>query len=34
MSWDNLAEKLVVGPEMLKEMEEQMFKIKQKLKVS
>ena len=28
VSWDNPADKAVVGPELLKEMEEQMLKIK------
>jgi hypothetical protein len=32
MRWDNLAAKVVVGPEMLKEMEEKMAKIKKNLK--
>jgi hypothetical protein len=34
VSWDNLADRAVVGPEMLKEMEEQMLKIKQNLKAT
>jgi hypothetical protein len=29
VSWDNLADRVVVGPELLKEMEDQMIKIKQ-----
>ena len=33
VSWDNLADRAVVGPELLKEMEEKMLKIKQNLKV-
>jgi hypothetical protein len=32
--WDNLADRTVVGKELLKEMEDQMIKIKQNLKVS
>jgi hypothetical protein len=32
--WDNLADRVVVGPELLKEMEDQMIKIKQNLKVA
>jgi hypothetical protein len=32
--WDNLVDKVVVGPELLKEMEEQMLKIKQNLKAT
>jgi hypothetical protein len=28
VSWDNLADRAVVGPELLKEMEEKMIKIK------
>jgi hypothetical protein len=34
VSWDNPADKVVVGPEFLKEMEEQMLKIKHNLKVA
>jgi hypothetical protein len=34
VSWDNPVDKLVVGPELLKEMEEQMAKIKHNLKVA
>jgi hypothetical protein len=34
VSWDNLDDRLVVGPEFLKEIEEQMLKIKKKLKAS
>jgi hypothetical protein len=34
VSWDNPADRAVVGPEMLKEMEEQMLKIKKNLKAS
>jgi hypothetical protein len=33
-SWDNPADRAVVGPDLLKEMEEQMLKIKQNLKVA
>ena len=28
VSWDNLSDKAIVGPDLLKEMEEQMTKIK------
>jgi hypothetical protein len=31
VSWDNLADRVVVGPELLKEMEDQMIKIKHNL---
>jgi hypothetical protein len=34
VSWDNPADRAVVGPNLLREMEEQMIKIKQNLKVS
>jgi hypothetical protein len=34
VSWDNLADRAVVGPNLLKEMEDQMEKIKQDLKVA
>jgi hypothetical protein len=34
VSWDNLADRVVVGPKLLKEMEKQMLKIKQNLKVA
>jgi hypothetical protein len=34
VSWDNLAERAVVGPDLLREMEEKMLKIKQNLKAS
>jgi hypothetical protein len=34
VSWDNPADRAVVGPELLKEMEEQMLKIKQNLKAA
>ena len=34
VSWDNLDDKAVVGPDFLKEMEEQMLKIKKNLKVA
>jgi hypothetical protein len=34
VSWDNIADRAVVGPELLKEMEEKMLKIKQNLKVA
>ena len=32
VSWDNLVDRGVVGPELLKEIEEQMLKIKHNLK--
>jgi hypothetical protein len=32
VSWDNLVERVVLGPEMLKDMKEKMIKIKQNLK--
>jgi hypothetical protein len=34
VSWDNPVDRIVVGPELLKEMEEQMIKIKQNLKAA
>ena len=34
VSWDNLADRAEVGPDLLKEMEEQMIKIKKNLKAS
>ena len=34
VSWDNPADRAVVGPDFLREMEEQMIQIKQNLKVS
>jgi hypothetical protein len=34
VSWDNPTDRVVVGPELLREMEEQMLKIKQNLKAS
>jgi hypothetical protein len=34
VSWDNPADRTVVGPKLLKEMEDQMIKIKQNLKAS
>ena len=34
MSWDNPADRVVVGSDLLKEMEEQMEKIKQNLKAT
>jgi hypothetical protein len=34
VSWDNPTDRAVVGPELLREMEEQMVKIKQNLKAS
>jgi hypothetical protein len=32
VSWDNPVDRVVIGPKMLKDMEEQMIKIKQNLK--
>ena len=32
VSWDNLADRTIVGPEFLKEMEDQVIKIKNNLK--
>jgi hypothetical protein len=34
VSWDNSADRAIVGPKLLKEMEEQMLKIKHSLKVA
>jgi transposase InsO family protein len=34
ISWDNPADRVVIGPELLKEMEEQILKIKQNLKAA
>jgi hypothetical protein len=34
VSWDNLVDRAVVGPNLLKEMEEKMLKKKQNLKVA
>jgi hypothetical protein len=34
MSWDNLADRVVVGPELLKKMEDQMIRIKHNLKAA
>jgi hypothetical protein len=34
VSWDNPADRVVVGPKLLKEMEDQMIKIKQNLKAA
>jgi hypothetical protein len=34
VSWDNPADRTIVGPELLKDMEEQMLKIKQNLKAA
>jgi hypothetical protein len=34
ISWKNPTDRVVVGPELLREMEEQMFKIKHNLKAS
>jgi hypothetical protein len=34
VSWDNPADRAVIGPEFLKQMEDQMIKIKKNLKVA
>ena len=34
MSWDNPADRVVLGPELLKDMEDQMVRIKQNLKTT
>jgi hypothetical protein len=34
VSWDNPTDRVVVGPDFLREMEEKMIKIKKKLKVA
>jgi hypothetical protein len=34
VSWDNLADRAVIGPEFLREMEEKMLKMKHNLKVA
>jgi hypothetical protein len=34
VSWDNPSDRAVVGPQLLKEMENQMIKIKQNLKTA
>jgi hypothetical protein len=34
MSWDNLVNKEVIGPKLLREMEEKMVKIMENLKVA
>ena len=34
MTWDNPVNKVVLGPELLKEMEQEVVKIRQKLKVA
>ena len=34
VSWNNLADRVVLGPELLKEMEDQVVKIKQNLKAA
>jgi hypothetical protein len=34
LSWDNLVDRFVIGPELLKEMEEHLVKIRQNLKVA
>ena len=34
VSWDNPSDRVIVGPKMLKDMEEQVMKIRQNLKVA
>jgi hypothetical protein len=34
VSWDNLADRLVLGPKFIKDMEDQMVRIKQNLKAA
>ena len=34
VSWDNPTDRVIVGPEMLKDMEEQVTKIRQNLKIA
>ena len=34
VTWDNLVNRFVLGPELLKEMEQEVVKIKQNLKVT
>jgi hypothetical protein len=34
ISWDNPVDKITLGPDMLKEMEQQVIQIKQNLKVA
>ena len=34
MTWDNLVNRVVLGPELLKEMEQEVVKIRQNLKVA
>jgi hypothetical protein len=34
INWDNPVDKIILGPEMLKEMEQEVIKIKQNLKAS
>ena len=34
ISWDNPMDRVIVGPELLKDMEDQMVKLKQNLKVA
>jgi hypothetical protein len=34
VSWDNIADREVIGPELLKEMEEKMLNIKQNLRAA
>ena len=34
VTWDNLVNRIVLGPELLKEMEQEVVKIRQKLKAA
>ena len=34
MTWDNIVNRVVIGPELLKEMEQEVAKIRQNLKAS
>ena len=34
MNWENPSDRVIVGPEMLKDMEEQVVKIRQNLKIA
>ena len=34
VSWDNPIEKVIIGPKMLKDLEEQVIKIRQNLKIA
>ena len=34
VSWDNPIDRVIIGPEMLKDLEEQVIKIRQNLKIA